>query len=118
MSNVSGLVLYVLGVLTGLGVSRYRPVDSRQKRPHDDREYKMVLVVNASLKMGKGKIGMYYCIVMQQVHCQLTNNLITVQVHNVRMGHVELWKRLHVVLSKFGNSKVKRRCASKHQRMA
>jgi len=57
------VALYCLGILTGLGMS----VESRKKRPSAsqgdgtrkrDGEYKMVLVVNSSLKMGKGKIGM------------------------------------------------------------
>lgn len=39
-------------------------VESKRKRPpstasRSDREYKMILVVNSSLKMGKGKIGMH-----------------------------------------------------------
>lgn len=53
------VALYCLGILTGLGMS----LDSKRKKQSPnhirrDREYKMVLVVNSSLKMGKGKIGM------------------------------------------------------------
>jgi PTH2 family peptidyl-tRNA hydrolase len=56
MGSIRIISAFVLGVLAGLGVPRVA-----KPRPRGTKlgsNYKMVLVVNASLKMGKGKIGM------------------------------------------------------------
>lgn len=58
MSVAKSATVYVLGVICGMALVSKKPRRAAQPSAIDSRKnFKMVIVVNTTLKMGKGKIG-------------------------------------------------------------
>jgi hypothetical protein len=115
------LTAYVLGVLSGMAlVGKKKPHRATRPSAIDPRkDFKMVLVVNTMLKMGKGKIGKLNVLENVQVVLICVTSLRPrrlMQEHSAHTEPVELWRLRQKRKWAHGSDRARPRSVSKQHK--